>query len=244
MRDVNRKQGQNRNQRKRSFRRTLQKWYKKIQNIRLRYSRKSEGPLTESEPTEESVDNLWIDDTREIIEQILKQKGQTYQTFRPLIIDTDTPDQVFGEEDDVDRILRQIYPGLNFLELCTDRPEHFFQMTEWLAAEYGLLVRVLPLEEMRESRAGMVLDLQRQGELHIQKFARDVIYVPFYKRRWRECPGTRDSEFQNGQMKQKMTAISEKRRENTDLIQGQNLDIEVPIGYNVVIVKVDKTLQN
>lgn len=202
--------------------------------------RKSKGPLPESESTEEPIDNPWINDTRKIVEQILKQKGQTYRTFRPLIIDTDTPDQVFGEEDDVDRILRQLYQGLNFLELCTDRPEHFSEMTEWLAVEYGLLARMLPLREMRESQAGMVLDLQRQGELHIQKFARDVIYVPFYKRRWRECLGTEDSESQKAQMKQKMVGISE----NTGLIQGQNLDIEVPIGYNVLIVKVDKTLQN
>ena len=90
----------------------------------------------------------------------------------------------------------------------------------------------------------MVLDLQRHGELHIQKFARDVIYVPFYKRRWRECQKTEQEKSQEEQEIQKMTALSEKRPENTERIQGQNLDIEVPIGYNVVIVKVDKTLQN
>lgn len=240
MHDVNRKQGQNGSQAKQSLRRILQKWHKKIQTIRLRYLQKSKGSLMGSESAEEPIGNPWIDDTRKIVEQILMKKDQTYRRFRPLIIDTDTPDQVFGEEDDVDRILRQLYPGLNFLELCTDRPEHFAEMTEWLAAEYGLLTRILPLKEMRESQAGMVLDLQRQGELHIQKFARDVIYVPFYKRRWREWQKTEQEE----QEIQKMTALSEKRPENTDLIQGQNLDIEVPIGYNVVIVKVDKTLQN
>ena len=114
--DVNRKQNQNRNQRKHSFHRTLQKWYKKIRNIRLQYLRKSEGLLTESEPVEEPVENPWIDAAREIVEQILKQKIQ------------------------------------------------------------------------------------------------------------------------------KMTAMSEKMPENTGLVTEQNLDIEVPIGYNVVIVKVDKTL--
>ena len=240
--DVNRKQDQNRNQRKHSFHRTLQKWYKKIRNIRLQYLRKSEGLLTESEPVEKPVENPWIDAAREIVEQILKQKGQTYRTFRPLIIDTDTPDQIFGEEDDVDRILRQLYPGLNFLELCTDRPEYFAEMTEWLAAEYGLLTQILPLKEMRRSQAGMVLDLQRQGELHIQKFAKNVIYVPFYKRRWRECQKTEQEKSQEEQKIQKMTAMSEKMPENTGLVTEQNLDIEVPIGYNVVIVKVDKTL--
>ncbi len=235
---------QNRGQDKHSFRSILQKWYKKIQNIRLKYSRKPEGLLTESEPIEESVDNPWIDDTREIIEQILKQKGQTYRTFQPLIIDTDTPDQIFGEADDVDQILEQLYPGLNFLEIATDRPEYFLQITEWLAEEYGLLVRILPMDALYQSCADTVLDLQRQGKLHMQKFSRDVIYVPFYKRRWRECQKTEQEKSREEQKTQKMTAISEKRLENTGLIQAQNLDIEVPIGYNIVIVKVDKTLQN
>ena len=49
-----------------------------------------------------------------------------------------------------------------------------------------------------------------------------VLYVPFYKRRW----------------KIHETAVQ------TEEEKMQNLDIEVPIGYNVLIVKVDKTLQN
>ena len=44
----------------------------------------------------------------------------------------------------------------------------------------------------------------------------------FYKRRW----------------KIHETAVQ------TEEEKMQNLDIEVPIGYNVLIVKVDKTLQN
>ena len=87
--------------------------------------------------------------TRSIIEQILWQKQdvireekeelgdrltrkQLYRDFKPLIIDTDTPDQVFGEDDDVDQILRQLSPGLNFLEICTNRPEYFVSFTVWL----------------------------------------------------------------------------------------------------------------
>lgn len=169
-----------------------------------------------------------------------------YREFRPMILDTDCPEQVFGEEDDVDQILEQLYPGLNFLEICTDRPEHFAAFADWLECEYGLIVRMLPLAEMHQSRAGMILDLQRHGELHIQKFPRDVGYIPFYKRRWREVREAEPREDDTGSSlctpQQKSVGLSE-NTENTGEIPVRNLDIEVPIGYNVVIVKVGKTLQ-
>ena len=166
-----------------------------------------------------------------------------YRGFRPMILDTDCPDQVFGEEDDVDQILDQLYPGLNFLEICTDRPEHFAAFSDWLEHEYGLIVRMLPLAEMHQSRAGIVLDLQRPGDLHIRKFPRDVIYLPFYKRRWREVRETEHTEDAAGDdmaVPQSKNAVFSQNTEDTG---AQNLDIEVPIGYNVVIVKVGKTLQ-
>ena len=230
------------NREKHKLCRVFQKWKKKFCDIRGRFSQKAEE--VSSECPKEPVDNPWIYATRQILEQILNQKGQTYRTFRPLIIDTDTPDQVFGEADDVDQILEQLYPGLNLLEIATERPEHFAEVAEWLAGEYGLLVRILPIDALHQSCADTVLDLQRQGELHMHEFSGDVIYVPFYKRRWCECQKTEQEKMAKAQMAQKMTAIPVNWSENTEQMQGQNLDIEVPIGYNVVIVKVDKTLQN
>ena len=48
-------------------------------------------------------------------EVVLKSKAaekhdllEAYREFRPLILDTDFPEQVFGEEDDVDQILEQL----------------------------------------------------------------------------------------------------------------------------------------
>ena len=160
-----------------------------------------------------------------------------------MILDTDSPEQVFGEEDDVDQILEQLYPGLNFLEICTDRPQYFAACADRMEHECGLIVRILPLAEMHQSRAGMVLDLQRYGELHVREFRRDVIYLPFYKRRWREY---REVESQEACVCNKRCALRQKNSslpENTGEIPKRNLDIEVPIGYNVVIVKVGKTLQ-
>lgn len=74
----------------------------------------------------------------------------------------------------------------------------------------------------RESHANVVLDLERQGIMYTDRLMPKVLYVPFYKRRW----------------KIHETAVQ------TEEEKMQNLDIEVPIGYNVLIVKVDKTLQN
>lgn len=192
-----------------------------------------------NDPEPETTENPWIFATRSIIEQILWQKQdvireekeelggrltrkQLYRDFKPLIIDTDTPDQVFGEDDDVDQILRQLSPGLNFLEICTNRPEYFVSFTVCLEMEYGLMTRIFPLDAMRESHANVVLDLERQGIMYTDRLMPKVLYVPFYKRRW----------------KIHETAVQ------TEEEKMQNLDIEVPIGYNVLIVKVDKTLQN
>jgi len=139
-----------------------------------------------NDPEPETTENPWIFATRSIIEQILWQKQdvireekeelggrltrkQLYRDFKPLIIDTDTPDQVFGEDDDVDQILRQLSPGLNFLEICTNRPEDFVSFTVWLEMEYGLMTRIFPLDAMRESHANVVLDLERQGIMYTDR---------------------------------------------------------------------------
>lgn len=192
-----------------------------------------------NDPKPEVTENPWIFATRSIIEQILWKKRdvireekeelggrltrkQLYREFKPLIIDTDTPDQVFGEVDDVDQILRQLSPGLNFLEICTNRPEYFVAFTVWLEMEYGLMTRIFPPDAIRQSHANVVLDLERQGIMYTDCLMPNVLYVPFYKRRWKIHETAAQTE------EEKM----------------QNLDIEVPIGYNVLIVKVDKTLQN
>ena len=190
-------------------------------------------------PEPEVTENPWIFATRNIIEQILWQKRdvireekeelcgsltrkQLYRDFKPLIIDTDMPEQVFGEDDDVDQILQQLSPGLNFLEICTNRPEYFVPFTVWLEMEYGLMTRIFSPDVMWQSHANAVLDLERRGSMYTDRLKPNVLYIPFYKRRW----------------KIHEDAVQTKEQ------KAQNLDIEVPIGYNVLIVKVDKTLQN
>ena len=99
-----------------------------------------------------------------------------------------------------------------------NRRRNFVSFTVWLEMEYGLMTRIFPPDAMRQSHANVVLDMERRGVMYTDRLMPNVLYVPFYKHRW--------------------------KLHETEEQGMQNLDIEVPIGYNVLIVKVDKTLQN
>lgn len=188
----------------------------KVRCFLKRAFQKDEGQREASTEPEFWI-NPYISRSRNVIEQILEKKGLEYRSFRPVILDTDCPDQRFGEDDDVDQVLEQLTEGLNFLEICTDRPEHFADRKQWLEREYGLMVRLLPKNGEERKYGNMVLDFERKGPMRMEQFDRDVSYVSFYKRRWKpEIP------------------------KNPGFSRGENLDIEVPIGYNMMIVKLDK----
>lgn len=163
--------------------------------------------------------NPYIAESRNIIEQILYQKGLDYRRFRPVLLDTDCPGQQFGEDDDVDRILDQLENGLNFLEICTDRPEYFSGRKKRLEQEYGLMVRILSGNGREKRYGNMVLDLERHQPMRIREYDQNVIYLPFYKRKWKPV-----------------------KAENSEFSGEENLDIEVPIGYNMMIVKIDENI--
>lgn len=202
------------------------KWFEKIRNLfeRIRGEKKSGQELAQE--SEEWL-NPYVSGSRSVIEQILLQKGLDYRRFRPIILDTDCPEQRFGETDDVDQVLDQLAEGLNFLEISTDRPEHFLDWKNRMEKEYGLMVRILSRSGDERKYGNMVLDFERHQPMWVGRFDQNVLYLPFYKRRW--MPIVRDDEeFSNEEM-------------HYDSFHGEeNLDIKVPIGYNMMIVKVDK----
>ncbi|MCD8149168.1 MAG: hypothetical protein LUE92_06335 [Clostridiales bacterium] len=173
--------------------------------------------------------NPYLQYSRGAIEEVLKQKGMDYQNFRPILIDTDQPDQVFGEADDVDRVLPQLERGLNFLEICTDRPDYFADWKEYMEREYGLLVRVLPKAFDITLYGNMILDFERSGpgaesfaEKLIFRMNDEIIYLPFQKREWH-------------------AEAAESLPENASEMDGDFLDIKVPIGYNMLAVRAKRS---
>ena len=192
--------------------------------------------------TENEKELLWenpfLPYSRRVIEEILRLKQLEYRSFRPILIDTDTPNQHFGEEDDVDQVLSQLEQGLNFLEICTDRPEYFADWKSRMEDEYGLIVRMIPKTEEEPLYGNMILDFERKGPVRTAKIPREMIYLPFQKRRWEVLPAEEVSaedakEYSAGE-KACETAESKEK-------PGQDyLDINVPIGYNMLAVRVEK----
>jgi hypothetical protein len=174
----------------------------------------------------EEWQNPYILEARSIIEQILAQRGLDYQRFRPTILDADFENRKFGTQEDIDLVLEQLTKGLNFLEICTDRPEHFLPLQEKLWQEEGLAVRIIPTMKKSETNefhrqlyGNMILDFERYQPVWADRFLGEVMYLPFYKRRWVPTTG-----------------------ENIAFTGEENLDIEVPIGYNMVIVKTNESI--
>lgn len=228
-------------------------WFHKCCQRMKKRKRQTQNVETDTEHSE-TAENPWIYATRSVVEQILWQKQeyilrsgeevcrglnrkQLYRNFRPLVIDTDTPNQAFGEDDDIEQVLHQLCPDLNFLEICTRRPERFVNFTVWLEMEYGLMTVVFSPDEIWKSHANVVLDLERTGQMYMDRLSPSVLYIPFYKRRWNLYKNVSQNAEQPDQNRKKTESDSV-------VLETQNLDIEVPIGYNVLIVKVDKTLQN
>lgn len=183
----------------------FQRLFRSIKRLRdqMKESNAENANVADEPEAEELWENPYLDDFRNILMQILKQRNMEFGDFHPVLIDSDEREQSFLVEEDTIRLLGQIGEGLNALEILTDRPEYFKGFSSRMREEYGLLIQIYPRDYYGSLMGNVVLDLERHSRLDVQRWADKSLYIPFYKRRWK---------------------------------QG-NLDIEVPIGYNIVTVK-------
>lgn len=144
----------------------------------------------------------------EIIEAVLEQKGIFYRDMRLFVIDAEAGEYLRQEEEQY--MLRQLYPGLNAYTLCTGQPECHRKEMDYLYEEMGLIVEVIGKEENAVQKGTG----PEEGRL-ILDF---------------EAEGRIREEF----LSEKSIYISIYKR---NWYQRANLDIEVPIGYNIMIVK-------
>lgn len=145
---------------------------------------------------------------RKIIEAVLEQKGISYRDMRLFVIDAEEGEYLRQEEEQY--MLRQLYPGLNAYTLCTGQMEHHQGEMDYLYEEMGLIVEVLEKKEKAMQKGTG----PEEGRL-ILDF---------------EAEGRIREEF----LSEKSIYISIYKR---NWYQRANLDIEVPIGYNIMIVK-------
>lgn len=163
-----------------------------------------------AEPEEVSGENPFIPELRPILEEILRQYGKNYREFRPVLIDREEASDdaswiSFPRDAQMETVMEQITPNLNYLTVVTNRPEYFYVWRDKLYQEEGLLVSICEKEKFSQLDGyNTVLDFEREGAMYPQGLRENFIYIPFYKRPWKIV---------------------------------ENIDIEVPIGYNIKIVE-------
>lgn len=148
---------------------------------------------------------------RTIIDQLLAQYGRSYRDMRLLLVDTDPEegtDILASEEERY--IVDQLLTGLNDCRIYTNRPEYFADFAEQILLESGLVAEICSKKERIRDKSGT-------GRKY-------NLILDF------ETAG--DMEGNWGGEHDIYIPIYKKT-----WLQGANLDIRVPIGYNTVIVK-------
>lgn len=195
------------------------KWWKKLKSL-LRRNKKERNADAKNNLQSENRNSRQDDlikkeiylpcnaSFRKIIEAVLEQKGIFYRDMRLFVIDAEAGEYLRQEEEQY--MLRQLYPGLNAYTLCTGQMEHHQGEMDYLYEEMGLIVEVLEKKEKAMQKGTG----PEEGRL-ILDF---------------EAEGRIREEF----LSEKSIYISIYKR---NWYQRANLDIEVPIGYNIMIVK-------
>lgn len=195
------------------------KWWKKLKSLLRRNEKERNADAKnnlQSENRNSRQDDLIKKEIylpcnasfRKIIEAVLEQKGISYRDMRLFVIDAEAGEYLRQEEEQY--MLRQLYPGLNAYTLCTGQMEHHQGEMDYLYEEMGLIVEVLEKKEKAMQKGTG----PEEGRL-ILDF---------------EAEGRIREEF----LSEKSIYISIYKR---NWYQRANLDIEVPIGYNIMIVK-------
>lgn len=195
------------------------KWWKKLKSLLRRNKKERNADAKnnlQSENRNSRQDDLMKKEIylpcnasfRKVIEEVLEQKGISYRDMRLFVIDAEAGEYLRQEEERY--MLRQLYPGLNAYTLCTGQMEHHQGEMDYLYEEMGLIVEVLEKKEKAMQKGTG----PEEGRL-ILDF---------------EAAGRIREEF----LSEKSIYISIYKR---NWYQRANLDIEVPIGYNIMIVK-------
>lgn len=162
--------------------------------------------------------NEFLRNFRPIFFGILKEKGMAPHRVEVEVIDEEPESMSIFEPAGVREVLEQLSDDLNYLTVYTDRPAYFYGFAEKMYQENGLIVMIFPKEDFFPAarRAGgetLVFDFEWEGKCYMGQMRPGKYYIPIHKKLWACSDGARSDRA------------------------GENLDIEVPIGYNTVIVK-------
>ena len=158
-----------------------------------------------------AYENPFLTDFASIFFEIVKMKGFDPAKLEVVIFDEEVRDGRSFEKNEVLDVLYQLGVKLNALTIYTDRPRDFYALAEGYSEETGL---VTVLASKREQKKALVKNWSGDRK----------IILDFEKKG--SCYGVgRYAEYGYIPIYKKPWEIAE------------NLDIIVPFGYNIVIVK-------
>ncbi len=156
-----------------------------MKGIFKRWKRRRNRRGTEEVQEEEGrKENPYLPYIRDIIGQVLPQRGLDYGRMRLLVIDTDTEPEAVFWEDDVMTALTELSPDLNSLTILTNRSAYFQEYVETMYEENGLLVCMDEKSDQRQYNANTVLDFEQRGKQWELELQEPFIYLPIYKKSW------------------------------------------------------------
>lgn len=157
-------------------------------------------------------DNPCVPYMRVIVEQLLAARNIAFRDFYLILIDgsSEGTEEVLSMEEtekiesyqdtvwreqrkdyldgQLNTILEQLAPGLNRLQIRTDRPAYFEEFSQRMYEENGLVVQ---LEEGKYDpfpTDSVVLDFELEGSMPSVLFHSDTLYLPIYKKPWQIAP--------------------------------------------------------
>ncbi len=176
-------------------------------------------------------ENPYLPQIREIMEQILAQKGIPYGDFAPVLID--------GSDSQITiKTATALAEDLNHLTILTEIPAYFMELAEIMYEEQGLIVEIFSKKDTintftaNQLQIGtVILDFEQPDETAQNYCFGKKIYIPIFKKSWEVLPASKHS----------VKGISGSMKASQE--NGRNLDIAVPIGYNTVIVSIGEAKQ-
>lgn len=146
--------------------------------------RRTDDKVFVEAPKEEEEGNPYLPQIREIMEQVLKEKGIAYEQFAPVIIDGSDPEDAL-------MAAKRLAGDLNSLVLLTDQPEYFEEFAENIYEEQGLIAQIFSKTPEICARfyldgadCNVILDFENPDEEgHVPEFGKKI-YIPIFKRRW------------------------------------------------------------
>lgn len=160
-----------------------------------------------------SYSNPYLVDFQRIFFEVLRVKEMNPAQIEVIVLDEESEERHIFEPVDVRDVLYQIGPKLNSIIIYTDRPEYFFEYVQKMDEENGLIVSVFFKKSFKDN-----MRLKNKNEISI----------------------ILDFEW-NGkcQMAEPARTCAYLPIHKKPWKMAENLDILVPFGYNVVIVKSD-----